>query len=58
MTISRARVGAGSDLVEWTQQTGLVEAPIENGDGTVVLRVFGDTLVPAPRKHPCASGFR
>ena len=38
-------VEAGSDLVEWAQQTGLVEAPIDNGDGTVVLRVFGDTLV-------------
>ena len=38
-------VEAGSDLVEWAQQTGLVEAPVDNGDGTVVLRVFGDTLV-------------
>ena len=38
-------VEAGSDLVEWAQQTGLVEAPIDNGDGTVVLRVFGDRLV-------------
>ncbi|MDA8969837.1 hypothetical protein N9F52_02815, partial [Akkermansiaceae bacterium] len=38
-------VEAGSDLVEWAQQTGLVEAPIDNGDGTVVLRIFGDTLV-------------
>ena len=38
-------VEAGSDLVEWAQQTGLVEPPIDNGDGTVVLSVFGDTLV-------------
>jgi hypothetical protein len=45
MTISRARVKEGNDLVEWAQQTGLVEPPIDNGDGTVVLSVFGDTLV-------------
>ena len=38
-------VEASGNLVQWAQQTGLVEPPVDNGDGTVLLKVFGDKLV-------------
>lgn len=38
-------VEACGDLVQWTSQTGQVEPPADNGDGTTLLKIFDSEAV-------------